>query len=104
MPTIINFTSQPKVLVCSSGKRVTIPAGKGTFVEGDFTAHPWVVKGWLEIAKDNAETGPQNNTEADPELVTLREQYLAIFGKKAHPRSGKEKLREEIEKWRQESD
>lgn len=90
------------MVVDDSGRRITLKPGQGVDVSGDFSDHPWVKKKRLEVTQ--AKVIPDHAGEADEELETLREQFKNIFGKPPHKKAGKAKLRQEIEKWREEQD
>lgn len=103
MQTLINWTKSPVVVVDENGDRITIKPGQGKPVAGDFQNHPWVQKDRLEISSSEVREA-SGGAEVDEELETLREQYKNIFGKPPHKNAGKAKLRQEIEKWREEQD
>ena len=91
------------MVVDENGDRITLKPGEGKPVAGDFKNHPWVKKRRLEISSFEEREEPGGD-EVDEELVALRVQFESIFGKPPHKNSGKAKLRQEIEKWREEQD
>lgn len=102
MQMLINWTTSPIVVVDEEGGRITLRPGDGKPVSGDFSDHPWVKKGRIEVTQG---AGPEPGGDAaDNELETLRQQYRNIFGKPPHKNAGKAKLRQEIEKWREGAD
>ncbi len=103
MQTLINWTKNPIVVADENGERVTLKPSEGKPVAGDFINHPWVKKGRLEISSSE-EREASGGAEVDEELAALREQFKSIFGKPPHKNAGKAKLRQEIEKWREEQD
>ena len=103
MQTLINWSKSPLVVVDENGDRITLKPGEGKPVAGDFKNHPWVKKRRLEISSAEERESPGSD-EVDEELVALRAQFESIFGKPPHKNSGKAKLRQEIEKWREEQD
>ncbi|MGP2977756.1 hypothetical protein ACTVLL_11485 [Serratia nevei] len=103
MQTLINWTKSPIVVVDENGDRITIPAGQERSVNGNFSRHPWVKEGRLEVTKGK-DANDRREGESDDELDMLRSQYTGIFGKKPHSNAGKEKLRKEIDKWRSQQD
>ncbi|HED6269634.1 hypothetical protein [Enterobacter cloacae] len=103
MQTLINWTKSPVVVADENGDRITIKPGEGKPVAGDFKNHPWVKKRRLEISSPE-ERETSGGDDVDEELEALREQFTNIFGKPPHKKAGKAKLRQEIEKWREEQD
>ncbi|EQC2550878.1 hypothetical protein ACY3NT_002730 [Enterobacter sichuanensis] len=103
MQTLINWSKSPLVVIDENGDRITIKPGQGKPVAGDFQNHPWVKKDHLEISSSEVRE-ESGSDEVDEELVALRAQFESIFGKPPHKNSGKAKLRQEIEKWREEQD
>lgn len=102
MQTLINWTKSPIVVVDDNGRRITLKPGQGRDVSGDFSDHPWVKTNRLEVTQ--AKGIPDHVGEVDEELETLRQQFGNIFGKPPHKNAGKAKLRQEIDKWRENAD
>ncbi|EOL9120173.1 hypothetical protein ACM93F_001076 [Enterobacter ludwigii] len=103
MQTLINWSRSPLVIVDENGDRITIKPKEGKPVAGEFKNHPWVKKRRLEIASAE-EREDSGGAEVDEELNALRAQFESIFGKPPHKNSGKAKLRQEIDKWREGAD
>ncbi|MDZ7320746.1 hypothetical protein N4G41_03765 [Kosakonia sacchari] len=103
MQTLINWTKNPIVVADENGDRITIKPGEGKPVAGDFKNHPWVKKRRLEIYSSEVSES-SGDAETDEELEVLRAQFKNIFGKPPHKNAGKAKLRQEIDKWREEQD
>lgn len=100
MQTIINWTKSPVVVADEDGKRITIPAGQGRPVKGDFSNHPWVKKRRLEVSQSSDESLDAVEGD-DQELDELRTVFYNIFGKKAHKNAKAETLRQKIDEWRE---
>lgn len=100
MPELINWTRSPLVVAGEDGKRVTIEPGQSKPVNGDFSNHPWVKKGRLEIVG----TKSIGQDEDEDELERLRIQYQNIFGKPPHKNSGAESIQKKIDEWKNQAE
>jgi|GEM_PF-4643702 hypothetical protein len=101
MSELINWTRSPLVVTGGDGKKVTIEPGKSKPVSGDFSHHPWVKKGLIEIAGMKSTDSDDGD---DHDLERLRMQYQNIFGKPAHKNAGAETIRNKIDEWKNQSE
>lgn len=99
MPELINWTHSPLVVTGEDGKRITIAPGESKSVNGDFSDHPWVKRGRIEIA--GMKTADK---DGDDDLERLRIQYQNIFGKPVHKNAGAEAIRKKIDEWKSQSE
>ena len=109
MPELINWTRSPLVVTGEDGKRITIEPGKSKPVNGNFSNHPWVKKGRLEIvgSRDSGHVqteGDEGGASSSEDPERLRLQYQNIFGKPPHKNAAAATIQKKIDEWKSQSE
>ncbi|BET62860.1 MULTISPECIES: hypothetical protein [Yersinia pseudotuberculosis complex] len=90
------YTSPLTVTDEKTGQRITIAVGHSVVVNGDFTNHLFTQAGMMTA--DQFDESPNDRSDGNEVTITdIRDEYEALFGKKAPSAAKAETLQKAIE-------
>lgn len=95
MATLFNWHKAPLIVTDEAGQRHTIPSQASAEIDGDFSAHPLVLRGLLSVDGHSV----SGQISEDDEKAQLRQRYKSIFGSAAPGNASVDLLRQRIEEW-----